>query len=91
MTNQILRPRESLVTLGAGVLLLPHVGFYMCLQGSNMGEKQITLRAFVRSQPCVDSNVNGYIFVNKNFFLLGKMILYHQLGGFFNPPLYLYH
>ena len=29
MNNQMLRLRESLVTLDAGVLLLPHVSFYM--------------------------------------------------------------
>ena len=29
MNHQMLRPRESLVTLGAGVFLLAHVSFYM--------------------------------------------------------------
>ena len=32
MNHQLLRPMKSLVTLGARVLLLPYVSFYMCPQ-----------------------------------------------------------
>ena len=42
MTHQTMRLRECLVTLGAGVLLHPHVSFHMCPQVSFLGKGLIT-------------------------------------------------
>ena len=57
MNHQLLRPMESLVTLGARVLLLPHVSFYMVPQASSLGKSLFTLRAAVGLHPCMDSTV----------------------------------
>ena len=48
---------ESLVTLGAGVLLLSHVSFYMALQVSSLRKSLFTLRAGEGLLPCMDSTV----------------------------------
>ena len=57
MNHQVLRPRESLVTLGAEVLLLPIVSLNMATQVSFLGKNLFTLRAGVGCLACVDSNV----------------------------------
>ena len=57
MNQQMLRPKESLVTMGAGVLLFPHVSFYMSPQVSFLGKSLLTLRAGVGLLSCVDSQV----------------------------------
>ena len=48
---------ESLVTLGAGVLLLPQVSFYMAPQVFSLGKFQSTLRACVGLLSCMASTV----------------------------------
>ena len=48
---------ESLVTLGAGVLLLAQVSFYMFPQVSSYGKSLFTLRAEEGLNSCMDSNV----------------------------------
>ena len=57
MSHQISGMIESLVTLGAGVLLHPLVSFYMSPQVSFRGKRHFTLRAGVGLLPCVDSQV----------------------------------
>ena len=57
MTHEILRSMESLVTVGAGVLLLPHMRFYMCPHVSSSGKSLFTLRTGVWLLSCVDSTV----------------------------------
>ena len=52
---------ESFVTLGAGVLLIPHVIFYMWPQVSSSWKSPFTLRAGVGPFSCVDSNVNDQV------------------------------
>ena len=56
--HQLLRPRKNLVTLGAGVLFLPNVSFYMSPQTSSLGKNLFTLKAEVGLPPCVDSPVS---------------------------------
>ena len=58
MNQQIAGLRESLVTLGAGVLLLPYVSFYMAPQVSSLGKCLFTHRAGVGLLSCVNSTVN---------------------------------
>ena len=53
----MLRLRECLVTLGAGVLLLPNVSFNMCSQVSSLGKCLFTLRVGVGLLSCMDSAV----------------------------------
>ena len=48
---------ESLVALSAGVLLLPHVSFYMASQVSSPRKSLFTHRAGEGFLSCVDSNV----------------------------------
>ena len=57
MNHQVLGQRECLVTLGAGVLLLPQVSCYMCLQVSYLGKSLSTLRAGVGLLSCVNATV----------------------------------
>ena len=65
MTHQMLIQRESLVTLGAGVLLLLYVSLYMPPQASPLcefvyassGKRLFTLKAGVGLLSCMDSTV----------------------------------
>ena len=56
--HQIARLRERLATGGAGILLLPHVNFFMCPQASALGKSLFALRAVLGLLSCVDSTVN---------------------------------
>ena len=57
MNHQITRLIESLITVGARILLLPLVNFYMAPQVYSLGKILFTLRAVVGLLPCVDSTV----------------------------------
>ena len=57
MTHKITGPIESFVPLGAGVLLVPHVNFYMASQDSSLGKSLFTHRAGVRLLSSMDSHV----------------------------------
>ena len=63
MSHQIVGLIESLVTLGAGVLLHPHVSFYMSPQVPSLGKSLFTLRAGVGAGvewvPCLLLMNNG--------------------------------
>ena len=58
MIHHIVILVESLVTLGAGVLLLPKMSFYMAPQGSSLGKILFTLRAGEGLLSCVYSHVS---------------------------------
>ena len=75
MKHQILRLRESLVTLGAGELLNPQVSFfYMCRQVSSLGKSLFTLRAAVGLLSCVDSIVSVQVTVVGEGFVTGGAV-----------------
>ena len=57
MGLHVLRLRESLVTLGANVLILPHVSFQMAPQVSSLGKHLFTHMAGVGLLSCVLFNV----------------------------------
>ena len=57
MNHKIARLMESPVTLGADVLLIPHVNFYMSPQVASIGKILFTVRAGEGLIPCVDSTV----------------------------------
>ena len=48
---------ERLVTLGAEILLLPHVSFYMSPQASSLDKSLFTLKAGEGLFSCMDTTV----------------------------------
>ena len=57
MNHQVLRLRESLVTVSTGVMFLGHVSFYMFPQVSYHGKSLSTLRAGEGLLSCMDTTV----------------------------------
>ena len=62
MNHQMLRLSESLVTLGAGVLLLHHVDCYMAPQASSLRECPVTLGKGLGLLSSMNSHVPPQVF-----------------------------
>ena len=61
MNHPISRPKESLVTMVAGVLFLSHVCLHMAPQVFLAGKVLVTLRAWEGFLPCMGSAVTNQV------------------------------
>ena len=71
MNTQALLRSESLITLGAGVFLLPHMSSYMSSQASYLAKSLFTHWSRGGPLPCVDSTMSGQVTVLEEGIVLG--------------------